>query len=94
MANGQGWLANGKICELTVITCENYSHRDYYTLPIHPSPNLPTMTSVYLYPSLCFFEGTAVSLGRGTSKPFQQIGYPNLSGTDYSFTPVSSSRSQ
>lgn len=89
MANGQGWLANGKICELTVITCENYSHRDYYTLPIYPSPNLPTMTSVYLYPSLCFFEGTAVSLGRGTNKPFQQIGYPNLSGTDYSFTPVS-----
>lgn len=89
MANGQGWLANGKICELTVITCENYSHRDYYTLPIHPSPNLPTMTSVYLYPSLCFFEGTAVSLGRGTNKPFQQIGYPNLSGSDYSFTPVS-----
>jgi len=89
MANGQGWLANGKICELTVITCENYSHRDYYTLPIHPSPNLPTMTAVYLYPSLCFFEGTAVSLGRGTNKPFQQIGYPNLSGTDYSFTPVS-----
>jgi uncharacterized protein YbbC (DUF1343 family) len=89
MANGQGWLANGKICELTVITCENYSHRDYYTLPIHPSPNLPTMTSVYLYPSLCFFEGTAVSLGRGTNKPFQQIGYPNLSGTEYSFTPVS-----
>jgi uncharacterized protein YbbC (DUF1343 family) len=89
MANGQGWLANGKICELTVITCENYSHRDYYTLPIYPSPNLPTMTSVYLYPSLCFFEGTAVSLGRGTNKPFQQIGYPNLSGTEYSFTPVS-----
>ncbi len=89
MLNGEGWLSNGKICLLTVIPCENYSHRDFYTLPVKPSPNLPNMSSVYLYPSLCFFEGTNVSLGRGTAKPFQQIGYPNLSGSDYSFTPVS-----
>ncbi len=89
MCNGEGWLANGKICMLTVITCENYIHSDFYSLPVKPSPNLPNMTSVYLYPSICFFEGTNVSLGRGTSKPFQQLGYPKLSGSDYSFTPVS-----
>jgi uncharacterized protein YbbC (DUF1343 family) len=89
MANGEGWLANGKICLLTVIPCENYSHSDFYSLPIKPSPNLPNMQSIYLYPSLCFFEGANVSLGRGTDKPFQQIGYPTLTGSDYSFTPVS-----
>lgn len=89
MVNGQGWLENGKICMLTVIPCSNYAHSDYYTLPIKPSPNLPNQTAVYLYPSLCFFEGTNVSLGRGTDKPFQQIGYPQMQNSDYSFTPVS-----
>ncbi len=89
MCNGEGWLSNGKICALTVIPCANYSHSMYYDLPVPPSPNLPNMVSVYLYPSLCFFEGTKVSLGRGTEKPFQQIGHPKLPNTDYTFTPVS-----
>lgn len=88
MINGEGWLANGIKCNLTVIPVENYTHDDLYQLPVRPSPNLPNMSSVYLYPSLCLFEGTMVSVGRGTSKPFQQFGYPSLKGSDYFFTPV------
>jgi uncharacterized protein YbbC (DUF1343 family) len=88
MMNGEGWLKGSVICDLKVITCTNYSHSDYYELPIQPSPNLPNMSSVYLYPSLCFFEGTTVSVGRGTAYPFQCIGYPgNTTGT-YTFTPL------
>ncbi|HEV3413739.1 MAG TPA: DUF1343 domain-containing protein [Puia sp.] len=74
---------------LIVIPCLNYTHKSRYTLPVPPSPNLPNMQSVYLYPSLCLFEGTAVSLGRGTSKPFQQFGSPSFPPGQYSFTPVS-----
>ncbi len=74
---------------LIVIPCRNYTHKSKYTLPIKPSPNLPNMQSVYLYPSLCLFEGTAVSLGRGTEKPFQQFGSPGFPQQGYSFTPVS-----
>jgi uncharacterized protein YbbC (DUF1343 family) len=74
---------------LTVIPCRNYTHKSKYTLPVRPSPNLPNMQSVYLYPSLCFFEGTAISLGRGTDKPFQQYGHPSFPGDLYHFTPLS-----
>lgn len=89
MLNGEGWLAGGVKCNLKVIPVENYSHRDLYQLPVKPSPNLPNMSSVYLYPSLCLFEGTMVSVGRGTDKPFQQFGYPQLKGSTHVFTPVS-----
>ena len=74
---------------LIVIPCINYTHKSRYTLPVKPSPNLPTMQSVYLYPSLCLFEGTAISLGRGTDKPFQQFGSPSFPLGAYSFTPQS-----
>lgn len=76
MLNGEGWLSGGMPCELTVIPVKNYTHATPYELPLPPSPNLPNMRAVYLYPSLCFFEGTAISLGRGTSHPFQQFGHP------------------
>ncbi len=89
MINGERWLKNGVQCKLTYITAEHYSHRDLYSLPVKPSPNLPDMTSVYLYPSLCLFEGTVVSVGRGTKRPFQIIGYPGFTNEDFSFTPVS-----
>jgi uncharacterized protein YbbC (DUF1343 family) len=91
MANGQGWLHNGISCDLTVIKAENYDHNTFYTLPIKPSPNLPNMSSIYLYPSLCLFEGTPVSIGRGTSTPFQVIGHPLIKSNAYSFTPKSMS---
>ena len=91
MVNGQGWLANGRSCNLTVIKMENYDHNTFYTLPIKPSPNLPNMSSIYLYPSLCLFEGTPISIGRGTSTPFQVIGHPLLKSAAYSFTPQSMS---
>lgn len=87
MINGEGWLKGGIKCDFEVIKCDNYSHKDYYKLPIAPSPNLPNMSSVYLYPSICFFEGTSVSVGRGTDLPFQVIGSPFIEKTTYSFTP-------
>jgi uncharacterized protein YbbC (DUF1343 family) len=87
MVNEEKWLLNAAKCSLTVIKCMHYSHKDLYELPVAPSPNLPNMTSVFLYPSLCFFEGTDVSLGRGTTKPFQQYGAPYLK-SDYHFTPA------
>lgn len=86
MINGEKWLKNGVQCPLTVVKCDNYEHSDFYKLPVAPSPNLPNMASVYLYPSLCLFEGTDVSVGRGTTKPFQQFGAPYLT-SDYSFKP-------
>ena len=89
MANGEGWLENGKKVKLTVIKCKNYSHQSRYVLPVAPSPNLPNMHSIYLYPSTCYFEATPVSLGRGTDKPFQVYGHPNMKGYDFSFTPRS-----
>lgn len=89
MANGEKWLTNKLICKLTVIPCRNYTHKTLYRLPIPPSPNLPNMTAVYLYPSLCYFEGTSVSLGRGTSLPFQIYGHPDMKGYTFSFTPKS-----
>lgn len=78
MLNGEGWLKNQIICSLIVVKCEGWDHTQFYELPIAPSPNLPNMTSVYMYPSLCFFEGTVVSIGRGTDFPFQCVGHPKF----------------
>jgi len=89
MVNGEGWLKGGVKCDLKVITCLNYDHSTYYTLPVKPSPNLPNQNSIYLYPSICFFEGTNLSLGRGTSFPFQVYGSPILPDKGFSFTPES-----
>ena len=89
MINGEGWLKGGIKCDLTVIKCKDYTHDTFYELPIKPSPNLPNQNSVYLYPSICFFEGTALSLGRGTSFPFQVFGSPDLPDRGFSFTPES-----
>ncbi len=72
---------------VTVIKCKNYDHKTKYILPVMPSPNLKEMQSIYLYPSTCFFEGTVMSEGRGTDKPFQVFGHPSLPNTLYSFTP-------
>lgn len=89
MINGEGWLPDGMKCDLTVIKCRNYTHRSKYVLPVKPSPNMPDMRSVYLYPSLCYFEATPVSLGRGTANAFQMYGHPNMLGYDFEFTPRS-----
>lgn len=88
MINGEGWLGGGLQCNLTVIPCENYTHRTFYELPVPPSPNLPNMKAVYLYPSLVLFEGTVVSVGRGTDFPFQVFGHPTFEGYPLEFTPV------
>jgi uncharacterized protein YbbC (DUF1343 family) len=87
MINGEKWLPKGMQCQLTIIKCKNYTHDTKYKLPVRPSPNLPTMEAVYLYPSLCFFEGTEISVGRGTEKPFELIGRPGLQEGNYEFTP-------
>ena len=89
MINGEKWLKDGLQCNLTVIPCLNYSHDMKYSLPVKPSPNLPNDQSINLYASLCFFEGTNVSLGRGTEKQFQIYGSPFLSKTvfNFNFTP-------
>ncbi len=88
MVNGQGWLAGGLKCDLAVVTMKNWAHGDEYLLPVYPSPNLPNNQSIRLYPSLCFFEGTAISVGRGTPFPFQALGSPQLKDFDFTFTPV------
>lgn len=89
MINGEKWLTNGLQCDITVIKCKNYTHASRYQLPVKPSPNLPDMRSIYLYPSTCYFEATPVSLGRGTSTAFQMYGHPNMKGYSFSFTPKS-----
>ena len=89
MINGEGWLEGGVKCDLTVITCKNYNHSTYYELPVKPSPNLANQNSIYLYPSTCFFEGTVLSLGRGTPYAFQVYGSPLLPDRGFSFTPES-----
>lgn len=89
MLNGESMLEDGRTCELIVVTMLNWSHSSDYSLPVPPSPNLPNDYAVRLYPSLCFFEGTAVSLGRGTEIPFQCYGYPGLTAGNFLFTPVS-----
>ncbi len=88
MINGEGWLEGKKKCDLEVIPLKNWKHSDPYSLPIKPSPNLPNDQAVKLYPTICFFEGTALSLGRGTQIPFQVIGHPDLKGMPFQFTPV------
>jgi uncharacterized protein YbbC (DUF1343 family) len=89
MINGEGWLPGKRVCELTVIPCENYTHQTRYELPIAPSPNLPNNHAIYLYPSTCLFEGTVMSLGRGTPYPFEVYGHPTYRGSDFSFIPRS-----
>jgi len=89
MINGERWLADSLVCDLTVIKMNNWTHNARYELPIKPSPNLPNYLSVRLYPSLCFFEATNVSIGRGTYFPFQVIGYPDKSSGDFMFVPHS-----
>ena len=89
MLNGEQWLSHGLQCKLTVISCLQYTHHTFYELPVRPSPNLPNMASIYLYPSICLFEGTPLSLGRGTDKPFQVFGSPLFPKNLYTFTPRS-----
>lgn len=89
MANGEGWLRGGKEVKLTVVPCEGYTHAMRYELPVAPSPNLRDMTAIYLYPSLCFFEGTSASVGRGTDFPFKAYGHPLMKARGFTFTPRS-----
>jgi len=89
MINGEGWLTNHEKVDLTVIPVKNYNHQARYSLPVKPSPNLPNDLSIRLYPSLCFFESTSVSVGRGTHFPFQVLGYPDPKFGSFSFTPES-----
>lgn len=91
MINGEGWLEGGKKCSLDIIQLKNWTHADEYSLPVKPSPNLPNDQAIRLYPSLCLFEGTAISLGRGTTFPFLVLGNPefkNIKGMDFQFTPI------
>jgi uncharacterized protein YbbC (DUF1343 family) len=95
MINGESWMIQTSVgaiqCDLKVIPCKNYTHKDFYQLMVKPSPNLANMRAIYLYPSLCWFEGTPVSLGRGTDKAFQIYGSPALPNTNFNFqfTPTS-----
>ncbi|WP_295988576.1 DUF1343 domain-containing protein [uncultured Alistipes sp.] len=84
MAVGEGWAAP---CRLTVVPCRNYTHAAEYLLPVAPSPNLPTQRAVYLYPTLCLFEGTVLSVGRGTETPFEVYGHPDMADRGFRFTP-------
>lgn len=88
MINGEKWLENGT-CDLTVIPCLNYTHNTRYSLILPPSPNIKDMRAVYLYSSTCYFEGTVVSLGRGTQFPFETYGHPAMTGYSFSFVPRS-----
>ncbi len=87
MINGESWLKGNLKCQLTVIPCKNWNRNCLYELPVKPSPNLPNALSVALYPSLCFFEGTVVSAGRGTKRPFQCFGHPKIKKASCEFTP-------
>lgn len=89
MINGEGWLGENKKCSLEVIPVKNWKHADFYSLPVRPSPNLPDDQSIKLYPSTCLFEGTVLSVGRGTQTPFQVIGHPDLKEMPFQFTPIS-----
>lgn len=85
MSIGEGW---SKRADIEVVKCRNYDHQTHYTLPIAPSPNLPTQHSIYLYVSTCLFEGTVVSMGRGTDAPFEIYGHPEMRSREFSFTPM------
>ncbi|MCM1482825.1 MAG: DUF1343 domain-containing protein, partial [Muribaculaceae bacterium] len=90
MALGEHWVKYADSLDLTVVPCSGYTHATRYVLPVPPSPNLPDMKSVYLYPSMCYFEATPMSLGRGTDMPFCVFGHPRLKGDyEFSFTPHS-----
>ncbi|WP_068839880.1 exo-beta-N-acetylmuramidase NamZ family protein [Pontibacter akesuensis] len=89
MINGEKWLEGQRQANLTVVPMTGYTHNTAYDLPVKPSPNLPNAQAIALYPSLCLFEGTNVSVGRGTDAPFQLIGSPNYTNKDFSFTPQS-----
>ena len=89
MINGENWLSNGLKCQLQIINLSNYDRMSKYILPERPSPNLPNLKSINLYPSLCFFEQTPVSIGRGTENQFQIIGKPDWEKTNYQFKPIS-----
>lgn len=89
MVKGEKWINQSEALNLNIVEIGNYTHDSIYSLPIAPSPNLPNMKSILLYPSLCYFEGANVSIGRGTDKPFQVMGYPNSPIGTYEFTPVS-----
>ena len=89
MINGEFWLKDSLQCNLIVQEMKNYSHSDTYNLPMKPSPNLPNSQSIALYPSLCLFEGTDISVGRGTNKQFQILGSPKLDSCSYVFSPIS-----
>ncbi len=89
MINGEGWLAGGKKCDLEIVRMLFYTHATPFTVPIKPSPNLPTQHGILLYPTTCLFEGTALSVGRGTQTPFEVIGHPALTQFTFQFTPIS-----
>ena len=89
MIKGEKWIRNSEKLKLSVIKIDNWDHNKEYKLPIRPSPNLPNQQSILLYPSLCLFEQTIVSIGRGTPYPFQVIGHPNYDNKSFSFTPKS-----
>lgn len=88
MVNGEGWLRGKVKCKLSIVEMKNYNHGKRYNLPVRPSPNLPDSESIYFYPSLCFFEGAKVSVGRGTPYPFKVYGFPGYSGGDLKITPA------
>lgn len=88
MINGEGWLSNNLQCNIEIINVKNWKHTDEYVLPVGPSPNLPNNQAIRLYPSICLFEGTVISLGRGTPFPFQVLGNPELKDMPFTFTPV------
>lgn len=89
MINGEGWLNGAKKCNIEVIKIKNWTHADDYSLPVRPSPNLPNDQAIKLYPSICLFEGTVISVGRGTQIPFLVLGNPELTNMKFQFTPVS-----
>jgi uncharacterized protein YbbC (DUF1343 family) len=89
MINGEAWLEGGNKCKLEIITLKNWKHADEYSLPVKPSPNLPNDQAIKLYPSICLFEGTVISVGRGTQMPFLVLGNPELKNMPFQFTPVS-----
>ena len=94
MINGEKWLVDQIQCDLKVIGLDGYTHQTYYSLPITPSPNLPNDRAIFLYPSLCFLEGTIMNEGRGTNKQFQIFGHPDYPGDEFSYTPRSMSSSK
>ncbi|MBI1836891.1 MAG: DUF1343 domain-containing protein [Flavobacteriia bacterium] len=90
MVNGERWMSDSLQCSLWIVPCKYYVHKTKYILPVAPSPNLRTEIAVTLYPSLCLFEATSISIGRGTERPFEMFGHPLFPKTDYTFTPIPS----